>query len=347
MKCSQQVVPTLVAAMLGSLAFAQEMPTPAPELQKLAPLIGSWGGSGTAQMGPGEPSKWDSRSTYSWTLGKFFVQEDTVVRFNGMPDPLVLRCYLGWDPATRSYVSADIDNDGHVGVNRIEIPEDGAVVKLAQRVQDGQIYLERYTSRVHGDTLEYSIDMMGSAGDPMQLVKGTLRRVDESAPKALAAGRFTAAPNAGVLRLGKTAGTFDVKAKMIMVPGTPAMEITGVDTVKPLFGGNVVHVHTTGVAEGQPDEYVGELFYGFDERRNGIVALYLSNMGEVGEMMGSFSDDHRQFILTSSAPYMGQPCSQRMVMQLDANGAPESAVGHCLLGSTEPYESWTATYKKR
>src|SRR5690606_36889885 len=147
------------------------------------------------------------------------------------------------------------------------------------------------------------------------------------------AGAFMAAPGPELQQLARSVGTYDVHAKMVMTPGATAMSITGVDEVESLFGGNVVHVRPTGGAEGHPEQYVGELFYGFDEGRDGVVALYVSNMGEVGEMIGVFAADHRQFILTSSSPLMGQPCAQRMVLHLDAKGAPERAVGHCLLGA--------------
>jgi hypothetical protein len=337
----------LSLALLALTAPAQDLPKPAPELQRLAPLIGHWQGGGTAQMGPGEPTNWESHSTFAWALGGYFVQEDTVVRFGGMPEPLVMRSYLGWDPANRTFVSAGIDNDGNVGVNRMEMPEDGTFVTLIQRVQGGQLYFERYTTRLSGDTSKFSIDMMTAAGPSMQLVGGTMKRAGEGASTSLEGGPFASAPEPELKQLAKSAGTFDVKATMVMMPGMPEMTIAGTDVVEPVFGGNIVHVHTTGMAEGQPERYVGELFYGFDERRRGIVALYVSNMGEVGEMTGTFSDDARQFILTSSSSLMGQPLAQRMVMHMDDSGAPERASGHCLFGAAEPYESWRATYTRK
>ena len=341
------IVPSLATCFVALAAPAQDLPGPAPELQKLAPLIGHWQGSGTARMGPGEPTTWESHSTYAWVLGDFFVQEDTVVRFRGMPEPLVMRAYLGWDPAKRTFVSAGADNGGHVRVNRMEIPEDEAFVTLVQRVHDGQLVCERFTSRVRGDTAEFSIDAMSGAAPAMRVVEGTMKRVDEPAPTSLEAGAFMAAPGPELRQLARSVGTYDVHAKMVMTPGVPAMTITGVDEIASHFGGNVVHVHTTGVAEGHPGQYVGEVFYGFDAGRDGVVALYVSNMGEVGEMSGVFAADHRQFILTSSSPWMGQSLAQRMVMHLDADGAPERTVGHYLLGAEAPFESWSATYTKR
>lgn len=334
---------------LSLQAVAQETPKPAPELQKYAPLIGHWQGSGTAKMGgpEAEASDWESHSTYSWALGDFFVQEDTVVRFEDMPEPLVMRSYLGWDGENERYVSVGVDNDGTVGLNPIEFLPDGTIVQMMYRVHMGQGYLERYSSKVTGDSMTFAIDMMSGAGPAMDGVRGSMKRVDERAPMALDASSFTAEPGEEILRLAKTAGTWDVKATMVMMPGMPKMDVIGVDVVKPLFDGTIVHVHTAGEAVGMPEKYVGELFYGYDEASKGIRAVYVSNMGEIGAMDGAFSADGKQFILTAAMRYMGQPCVSRMMMQLDANGAPTGAIGHCMLGASEPYENWNATYTRR
>ncbi len=331
---------------LAGVTAAQDTPKPAPELQKLAPLIGSWQGSGTAVMGPGEPSKWESSSTYSWALGNFFVQEDTTVRFSGMPNALVMRSYLGWDAQNERYVAVVADNDGDVSVDRVELAADGSIVQLDHGFHDGHGFTERYTTKVDGDSMQFSIALLMAEGTPMEAAKGTMRRVDEAAPAAMDASSFTAAPNPAIVQLGKSAGTYAVKATMVMMPGTPAMNISGKDVVTRLFGGTLVHVHTTGTAEGMPDAYEGQLFYGWDAERSCIKAVMVSNMGEVAEMYGKLTPDHQQFVLASTAEYMGQLCSQRTIMDFDPDGAVVKAVGHCLMGTAAPFESWNATYTK-
>jgi hypothetical protein len=275
------------------------------------------------------------------------VQEDTVVTFADMAKPLVMRSYLGWDNENQRYIAIGIDNDGVVGVDRLEILDDGSFVTMAESFHEDQLYFERYTSKIDGDVMSFSIDMIGTSGPGMSAVQGKMKRADKAAPMAMNASAFTTAPAAMIQQLGKTAGTFAVKATTIMMPGTPQMNITGTDVVKPLFDGTIVHVHTTGTAEGMPGQYVGELFYGYDAQHDCIKAVYLSNMGEGGEMTGTFTEDGKGFILTSALRYMGQPCVQRMIMQLDDNGAPTKAVGHTILGTTAPYESWNATYTKQ
>lgn len=339
------VLPLLLA--VTGIAAAQEMPKPAPELQKLAPLIGSWRGTGTAEMGPGEPSKWESQSTYAWALGNFYVQEDTVVRFEGMPRPLVMRSYLGWDAERRRYVAAGADNDGTVAVRAIEFAADGTMVHFVDAAHEGQRHLERYTRRIDGDVMTFAIDVLGTTGPSAQPVQGTMKRAGQGTALALDASAFTASPAPAMLQLGRTAGTYSVKATMVMSPGMPAMDITGQDEVQRLFDGTIVHVHTTGTAEGSPEQYVGELFYGFDPRDNCIRAVYVSNMGEVGEMSGCFTADGSSFVLTGAPRHQGQLCVQRMTMELGPDGAMTKAVGHTLIGTAPPYESWNATYTRK
>lgn len=345
--CFPLLITLTTLATLAGHASAQETPTPAAELQKYAPLIGHWQGSGTAQMGPGEPSKWESRSSYSWALDKFFVQEDTVVKFADMPKPLVMRAYLGWDAENQRYVSVAIDNDGGVGVSQLVFADDGAMVQILEKVQDGQTFIERYSSKVTGDTMTFAIDMMGLSGPSTQAVKGSMRRVDKAAPLALDASSFTSKAGPAILQVGKSAGTFAVKATMTMAPGMPEMNISGTDVVSALFDGTIVHVHTTGTAEGLPGNYIGELFYGIDPKTQGLTAVIVSNMGEVGQMNCTFTADNKQLIFTSTMHTMGQPSVQHMIMDLDDSGAPTKAVGHSITGNTAPLKGWNATYTKK
>lgn len=337
----------LCAVTFAATTIAQETPQPSPELQKLQPLIGSWRGSGTAQMGPGEPSKWQSHNTYSWALDKFVVQEDAIVSFEGLPNPLVMRNYIGWDNEHQHFVQAGVDNDGHVAINRFEVVDDATFASLVESFQGGQTFFERHTVSITGEQMTFALDMMGAGLPPMRGAEGTMQRTDEPVSLTKHASPFTAVPGPMIRRLAKTAGTFAVKATMVMMPGMPAMNITGQDEVQVWFDGAIVHVHTTGTAEGSPEQYVGELFYGHDARHDCLSAVFVSNMGEIGLMSGTFAPDDKTLILTSAQRYMGQPTVQRMLMHLDANGAPTSAVGHTIVGTAPPYESWNATYTRK
>ena len=53
----------LLTLVVSPFAVAQEGPPgPAPELQRLAPALGNWAGSGTAHMGP-SPTEWRARGS--------------------------------------------------------------------------------------------------------------------------------------------------------------------------------------------------------------------------------------------------------------------------------------------
>ena len=341
------LVPFPFLLMLAAAA-AQEIPvpTPAEELQKLAPLIGNWHGTGTAMMGPGGPSSWEAQSTYAWSLDKFFVQEDTVVRFADMAKPLVFRVYYGWDAENKHYVVVAIDNDGNVGVRRLDILGDGTMVQMKQTFHEGQTFLERDSTKVTGNQMELTLDALAAVGPSTRVVDGKMTRTDKAQPMAMDASAFTAGPAPQIVQLGKTAGTYTVQGSMVMMPGAPAMKITGQDQVTALFDGTIVHVHTTGTADGLPGGYVGELFYGFDARRGCIRAVFVCNTGEVGDMEGRFTPDGKNFVLTSAQTFMGQPCAQSMVLDLGADGAVTHSVGHMLLGTGAPFESWNTTYTR-
>jgi hypothetical protein len=337
----------LTLVWIAAAAVAQEAPKPAPELQKLAPLIGNWQGSGTASMGPGEPSKWQAHSTYAWALGNHFVQEDTVVTFADMDKPIVIRSYLGWDRENQRYAVVSASNEGEAGVHRLELEADGTMVQMISKFRDGKSFIERWSSRIDGDSMQLAADVLMAQDASKQVVTGTMQRVVKPAPLAMNASAFMATPVTAMQRLAKTAGTYDVKATMTMMPGTPEMKITGTDVVTLLFDGTIVHVRSTGTAEGMPDQYDAQLFYGWNARDKCITAAMVSNMGEVGEMTGRFTEDGRQFVLTAAATFMGQPCVQRMVLNVDSTGAAATASGHCLLGTAAPFESWKSTYTKQ
>ena len=112
----------LLAATFATPAHAQEGPQPpATELQKLAPMLGTWESKGTAVMGPGMPAaEWTSKSTSQWALGGHALQGDMRIAFaeEGMGD-LVFRTYLTFDRERGRFVSFDIlQNLDHHAITR-------------------------------------------------------------------------------------------------------------------------------------------------------------------------------------------------------------------------------------
>lgn len=339
------VLTALLTLPLARPAIAQEAPPgPAAELQKFAGLIGHWQGTGTANMGP-TPSKWRSQSTYAWSLGKHFVQEDSRITFEDMPQPMVFRQYYGWDRENQRYVAVVVNNGGEAMLNEIEMLADGTMLQFSPHSQAGTSYVERSRTRVGGDEIHFSVDLLLPEGASMAVVDGKMKRVARLEPLAEDASAFNATPNPAMTKLARMAGTYDVKGQMVMMPGTPPTKISGTDTMTPQFGGTILHTRTIGHAEGMDEEYEAHNFFAWDANRDRIVSVFVSNMGEVGTMDAHLNEG--LLISTAAATYMGQPCAQRYVLELDADGAPKKGTGHCLIGAVSPYESFSATYTRK
>lgn len=337
------------SALLLSPVVAQEGPPgPAPELQKFAPLIGNWAGSGDATFGPGAPpTKWDAHGTYRWCLDGHWVQEDFAITFAGMPAPMVLRSYLGWDRENQRYVYATAGNMGQVRLNEIALMPDGTMAQVTLQNQEGMPYAERSLFKVDGDKLLHSVDLLMPEGPSMTIVDGHFTRTDKSFD-----GRWDEKPFMGVTaaapvqQLARCAGAYDLTGEFVMAPGAPAVRIKGTDTFRAVFGGTVLYGSTMGTAEGLPGEYHGEVFWGYDAPRKCLVAVYVSNMGEVMTMDAWFGKDGA-LLSTSHGTMQGEPMVQRMVMEMDADGRPLRTRSDSIVGSKPPFESFRATYTRK
>ncbi|MEO6593866.1 MAG: DUF1579 family protein [Planctomycetota bacterium] len=337
------------ALLVMPVVFAQEgPPSPAPELQKLAPLIGNWAGTGSATFGPGAPpTAWHARGTYRWCLDKHFVQEDFEITFEGLAAPLVFRAYFGWDRENQRYVNAAISNEGKAQLVEMKFLPDGTMVQVSLQSQEGMPYAERWRLKVEGDKLMHSIDLLMPEGPSMSIVDGHFKRVDAEYAGAFDTKVFEGAvADESIKKLTRSAGVYATQGTMVMAPGQPSMKISGTDTFRSVFGGTVFHGHTVGTAEGMPGEYHGEVFWAHDPMRRCIVGIYVSNMGEVMSMDAWFTADGK-LISTSAGLMQGQPTVQSMVMEFDAKGVPTSAVGHAIIGTAAPFENFRANYTKK
>ena len=342
----QRAALLLPLVLLSAPAICQE-PTPAPELKVLAALEGNWAGEGTADFAPGAPPMpWRASGTYRWVLGGFFLQEDFEIRFEGIPTPMVFRGYLGWDAEGKRYVTVVANNAGEAAVHEMVMLRDGSMMQMMMQGNEGVPYAERSLLKIEGDTMTHSIDLLLDQGASRQMVDGKFRRVD-----AVHEGRFDvptwngAKPHADITRLARCAGSYTTKGEMVMAPGQPKMAIHGDDTFTAVFGGTLLFGETVGAAEGMPGEYRSHAFWGYDKRKGCARAVFVSNMGEVGEMEGRWVDD--KFVSTMAATLMGQPMVQRFVLEFDAGGAVTRGVGHTIVGIAPPFEGFAATYARK
>jgi len=338
----------LLTAFAVPLAAQQGPPAPAPELQKLAPLLGNWHGTGTANLAAATPTKWSARGTYRWCLDGHFLQEDFELSFEGRPVPLVFRAWLGWDRENRRYVNALANSSGEVALHPMTLQPDGTMVMLMLQAENGVPYAERSLFKVEGDKLVHSIDLLLPQGASKSVVDGFFTRGGDGFDGAFDGAPFAqhADPMMMIGRLGRSAGTYDLAGEVLMAPGAPMLKIHGKDTVRTLWQGAVVHMHSDGGAEGTPGEYHSDLVWGFDSLRKSLRGVYVSNTGAVGVMDGEFADDG-SFVATTAGRQQGKPMAQRMIMQFDAKGAIVRGSGHTLLGTAAPIESYRGTYTRQ
>jgi hypothetical protein len=341
---------TLAAPFLLLVAIlpAQDAPPgPAPELQKLTPMLGNWTGGGVMNEPGGPSTKWTCTGTYAWCLDGHFVQGDFAVRFDGIDGTFVHRTYLGWDRENKRYVAASVNSGGQAYVNELQLLPDGTQVQVSLTKQNGSTYAQRSIVKFAGDVMSHTMHLLLAEGEPLRMIDGKLTRGGDGFTATLdAAAWMGAQAHEQIARLGKSAGVYEVAGEMVMMPGAPPIKIRGTDTFVVRFGGTVLHGKTEGEAEGMPGKYLGDVFWAHDAGRDCISGLYVSNMGEVMQLEARWTPDGK-FVATSNALYMGQPTAQRMMMEFAADGAAKSAVNHSIIGTAPPLESFRATYTKK
>lgn len=338
-----------IAALAVTAALAaQGAPSPAPELKALVPLHGNWQGTGTATFAPGAPpAKWEARGTYKLSHGGHFVQEDFEIVFDGMPAPMLIRAYLGWDHENARYVSLVANNSGEVRLSTLAVMPDGTLLQVQMQSQEGMPCAERSLIKVDDKTMRHSIEMLLPGGASLTVIDSTFTREGGGYECAFDAPMFGGKKaNADLKRLCKSAGTYQVEGSMVMMPGMPETKIRGTDTGRACWQNSVLHIETVGTAEGMPGEYRGDVFWGRDPVRDCMVGVYVSNFGEVMTMDAQWAKDGK-LVATTATKLMGEPSLQRTTMEFDADGHSTKAWSHALIGTNPPLQTFTATYTKK
>jgi hypothetical protein len=339
----------LLFAQAVSAQDPMEPPKPAPELAKLAPFVGSWEGSGEAVFGPGAPpTKWKGHGTYRWSHDGHFLQEDFALSFEGLPMPMVMRSYLGWDRERKRYAKAKVVSSGRVELNEFVVLPSGEIYEMLLQHQQGQPYAERSTMKLDGAKLVHSIDLFLAEGDATHVVDATFARTEKPYEAAFDTAPFAGATAHDAMKqLVRMQGSYSVQGSMKMAAEMPSMKIGGVDSFRAVFGGTALHGHSDGTAEGMPGTYVSDVFFAHDEARGCLVGVAVSNMGEIMLMECRFTTDAQKLISIACGTFQGQPMAMRFVMEFDAQGVLSRGSGHTLSGAAEPFESFVATYAKK
>jgi hypothetical protein len=207
-------------------------------------------------------------------------------------------------------------------------------------------YTERARTKVTGDSMSWVIDILMPEGNSMTLFDSKMKRSEKSFEVDWGEDAWMGAkPNEQMKKVAVFRGRYGVEGEMVMIPGTDPLKITGTDTFSMVWQGNVMHGHTEGFAEGSTDAYVSHAFWGWDEQAKCMRAVFVTSMGEVGQMHVRWVGD--QIVSTSSGTQFGQPMTQRFVITLGRKGQLKGGVGHTLIGTMEPFVSFKANYRKR
>lgn len=153
---------------------AVEAPRPAPELRKLAFLVGDWLHSENYPAGPSGPGgKGGGRSKTSWVLGE---QHLYVIYASKTPMGTVEgRGFLGWDADARAYRMDWFDNAGRSVRYVGDFAPDGALVLKGTVMRQGRTVEEGFTiaPQPEGKVL-FTVTLPGEGGAPPVVVMESL-----------------------------------------------------------------------------------------------------------------------------------------------------------------------------
>ena len=217
---NSRCVPFAVLA-LATLAPAQEPPKPAAELQQLAAFVGNWQGEGTMTEPGNVVTKWKGIGTYQWALDGHFVREDFRIEFEGMPVPVVMHGYLGWDREQQRFVHLHVSSAGEAALHTMAVAG-GAATSFSLHEQGGMAYSQRMVFAVKGDTLSHTVELLLPQGPSLAMVAGSFRRGGDGFAGNFDSPAFNGAvPHADLARLTKSAGVYQTQGQMVMAPGMP------------------------------------------------------------------------------------------------------------------------------
>ena len=337
----------LSVVLCASFASAQDMDTsPAKEVQKFAPLIGSWEGDGLVRHAAAGPSeKWTAKASTGWALNGHFVREELRIEFESMPNPLKFTNYYGWDKENERYVVIEVSNLGTAKVQELHWDGDDKLLSTKSSTMMGQLIVERWVTEIGDGVIKFAGHQSQGAGEFFEQVTGSMKRTDRKQQEIATVEAAFAPDMVGPLakkigKLTKVCGTYEMTGWFSMAPDMPKMDITGTETARSIFDGSLIEMRM----KGQPMNYEGLSWFSWDDHDGCYKMTYCNNMGEVAtqdcRIMGN------KLVFTQSTMYMGQPTCSRGVLTLGDDGSFKSFSSHVMQADQDPRENFGATYKK-
>lgn len=330
----------LVSLTVVASATAQT-PIPPAQLAKFDRLIGSWQGEGTVEMEPGQPrTGWTSTSQIQKILGGMFIQDRTTITFEGMPGPLQFITTIGYDGESKQFKQWSVSNMGETQESEIYFLDDDTYVSCFAGMAMGSPQVARWITTLGDDEHVFRGEQAVGAGEWSLHVDGKLtpaKAVEASAQKDVAF--MIQGASEPMQKYHRMAGTYDVKGWMAMPDGSK-MDITGTQSMKPIYGGTIMEFHTVG----QPN-YEAWAWVGWNDHKQCYVMCSVTSMGEGASIDQRFVGNDVVAGLTGTR--FGQPFAMSSVSRCNDAGAVTKVWSHWIQGAGDPMKMFEAKYTKQ
>lgn len=340
-------IPSLLALLLAAPFARAQAPAPAPEMQQLAPLVGSWKGAGEVVMAPdAEPLAWTSVSEVCWILGGHFLREDLRVDVDAedVPGPLRFVTIYGWDARLGQPVVVGVANAGASGPATMRRIDEHTFVGVSAMMERGAPVSERWISRVEGDELTLRIDRASGDGPFYTHVRGRSKRF-EGVLAGLREDASALEPRDEHLAFWEpTIGAHDSTGTWQRDPDSPEVELHGTASFAWALGGAALEGRFRDEGEGSPFEALSLTWW--DPERQ-CFALFAANSAGESDLSEGRVLGPGLAVFTSSSVAGGTPGADRVTISFDEEtGAMEVAVDR-MQGDRPTHRSYTGRTTRR
>ncbi len=339
----------LALCLFGPDLRGQEEPAAAPgppaELEKFDRMLGTWAGTGTAVMAPGEePGTWTSRSQVRKAMGGYFLEEVTVIDAGpAMPAPLVFLSYYGYDTQRGRYLSVGAGNMGLVSATEIHWVDENTMVSAQTSIENGSFVVDRWVTTIEKDRSSFVGQRAVGGGAFFEHLRGEMQRTDEPfvAPDLEAVpGMAPAGPE--MERLNRMAGRYRLSGSFQMAPDAPPMDVTGDEIMAPLFGGCVLGATVKGDPIPGMGGYEAWAAFAWNPAKDCYTSVYVNSMGEISDSEARWVGN--SLVNTHRAPRLGVPSVGRGIVFTDESGVVTKVLSHAIVGDQPPYQEFEGTY---
>lgn len=260
-------------------------PGPAKELQALAPLVGSWQGSGTAKMAAetDEAMAWTATIDAEWIVDGHALREVTHVNLGEGVPPIAMETLYVFDAEAQRLAQYGTSTLGGLHVaDLVTCPEAGTLVTVGALMVEGVATIDRSIMRFRGDSMAFLIERTQGGGPAFAHVSGTFKRAADGAKAVSASAPKADALAAPLSALQPMLGSWDFAGSYVPAPGVPAMKIKGVDVITATLDGQALATETTGTADDDPSVYKGYSVVAWDADADCFHQAWVDNMGMGG-----------------------------------------------------------------